>query len=180
MRPFAERRTLETMQEESFGDRCRAYSAWHRRLSTRRYVGLERAQLLAMIDLDGVLYLEYDDETREPLALIETARDVGQAYKAAGVLTRLAQRSGLPAFVVLYRCSAEANPADPRWPDVDRFRVRRCWPHPEPEWRVLSPLEWTQELLRLRQIGAARLDVEAANDARWDGEPGAGMLTRRA
>lgn len=45
------------MQEERYGNRDRTYSAWHRRLSTRRFVGLERAQLLAMIDLDAALYV---------------------------------------------------------------------------------------------------------------------------
>lgn len=56
-----------------------------------------------MIDLDGALYAEYDDRDREPLALIETARDVGQKTKACTVTARLAQRSGLPAYVVLYQ-----------------------------------------------------------------------------
>jgi len=164
------------MQEEKFGTRCLAYNAWHRRLSTRRYIGLEKAQLLAQIDLDAVIFAAYDDDSREPLALIETARDVGQTYKAAGVLTRLAQRSGLPALVVLYRCASYPNPADPRWPDIDRFRVRRTWPHPESDWRTLSPLEWAQELLRLRSQGAARLDAEAANDEYWERPPEQGRL----
>jgi hypothetical protein len=44
------------MQEERFGNRDRTYSAWHRRSSVRRFVGIEKAQLLAMIDLDGALY----------------------------------------------------------------------------------------------------------------------------
>jgi hypothetical protein len=41
------------MQEERYNTRDRTYSAWHRRLSTRRFVGLERAQLLAMIDIEA-------------------------------------------------------------------------------------------------------------------------------
>ena len=52
------------MQEEIYGTRDRAYSAWHRRGSTRRYVGIDRAQLLAMIDLDAALYVEYDNGTK--------------------------------------------------------------------------------------------------------------------
>jgi len=68
------------MQEERYGQRDRAYSAWHRRLSTRRFVGIDRAQLLAMIDLDAALYVDYDDRTKEPVALIETAMDVGQDH----------------------------------------------------------------------------------------------------
>ena len=65
------------MQEEIFGTRDRAYSAWHTRGSTRRFIGIDSAQLLAMIDLDAALYVEYDNGTKEPLALIETALDVG-------------------------------------------------------------------------------------------------------
>lgn len=69
------------MQEERFNIRDLTYSAWHRRLSTRRFVGIEKAQSLAMIDLDGALYIEYDDGSKRPVALIETAIDVGQHTK---------------------------------------------------------------------------------------------------
>lgn len=55
------------MQEETYGTRDRAYSAWHRRMSTRRFIGIDRAQLLAMIDLDAALYVEYDNGSKEPL-----------------------------------------------------------------------------------------------------------------
>src|SRR5258706_16477069 len=98
------------MQEERFGSRDRTYSAWHRRLSTRRFVGIERAQLLSMIDLDGALYVEFDGRTSEPLALIETAIDLGQSRKVASVTRRLAQRASVPAYVVLYRLSRASNP----------------------------------------------------------------------
>ena len=64
-------------QEEVYNTRDRSYSAWHRRKSTGRFIGFEHAQLLAMIDLDASLYVEYDDGTKEPIALIETAIDVG-------------------------------------------------------------------------------------------------------
>ena len=43
--------------EEVTGTRDRTYSAWHRRMSTRRYVGIEAAQTLCMIDLDASLYV---------------------------------------------------------------------------------------------------------------------------
>lgn len=39
------------MQEEVYAIQDRSYSAWHRRHSTRRFVGIDRAQLLAMVDL---------------------------------------------------------------------------------------------------------------------------------
>ena len=117
------------MQVERHGTRDRTYSAWHRRPSIRRFVGIERAQLLAMIDLDASLFVEYDDQTKEPVALIETARDVGQAFKAATVTARLAKRAGLPAYVVLYTPASNLNPSDQEWQDISRFRVRRLWPN---------------------------------------------------
>lgn len=152
------------MQEEQYGTRDRTYSAWHRRLSTRRFVGIDRAQLLAMIDLDASLYVEYDDGTKEPVALIETARDVGQAYKSATVTTKLAKMAGLPCYCVLYECANDPNPADPVWPDISRFRVKRMWPKPEKAWRTVEPGEWAGALLRIRAWAAARVDLQAAND----------------
>lgn len=155
------------MQEERFSLKDRAYSAWHRRLSTRRFVGIERATRLSMIDLDAALYVEYDDKSREPLALIETARDVGQGHKVATVTAKLARRARLPAYVLLYQTGKQANPADQRYPDIDRFRVRRIWPSPESGWRTLTPQEWAQALLEIRDWSADRLDVQAANDSSW-------------
>lgn len=155
------------MQEEVYGSRDRAYSAWHRRLSTRRFVGIERATRLSMIDLDGALFVEFDDQSREPLALIETARDVGQRRKSATVTARLAARARVPAYCVLYRLAEQPNPADPTSPDIDQFRIKRLWPSPEQEWRVLSPGSWANALLCVREWAASRLDMEAANDPTW-------------
>ena len=97
------------MQTERYGTRDQAYSAWHRCQSTRRYVGIEQAARLSMIDLDGALFVEYDNGDREPLALIETARDVGQPVKPA--------RNGPsgPAFGAPGRCGAVPNlrPSEP-------------------------------------------------------------------
>ena len=148
------------MQEEVYGTRDRAYSAWHRRKSTARFIGIERAQLLAMIDLDASIYVEYDNGTKDPLALIETAQDVGQPYKTATVTKKLAQRAKLPCFVVLYKKSEELNPADPKWNDIESFRVKRLWPKPEFQWRTLTPEEWSGTLLKMRKWQAHRLDKE--------------------
>lgn len=152
------------MQEERYGTRDRSYSAWHRRHSTRRFIGIDQAQLLAMIDLDAALYVEYDSGSKEPLALIETARDVGQPYKSATVTKRLAKRAGIPGYCVLYTCAEVPNPADPHWCDIKGFRVRRLWPSPERGWRKLGPQEWASALLKIRAWTTMRLDVEAAND----------------
>lgn len=145
-------------QEERFGTRDRTYSAWHRRMSLRRYIGIERAQLAAMIDLDASLYVEYDDGTKEPLALIETAVDCGQSHKSFTVTQKLALRADLPAFVVLYGKSATANPADPSWHDIEWFRVRQIAPIVDPTFRRVTPREWADQLLRLRGMSAAALD----------------------
>lgn len=144
--------------EEVTGTRDRTYSAWHRRMSTRRYVGIEAAQTLGMIDLDASLYVEYDDSTKEPLALIETARDVGQEFKSATVTANLARRANVLACVVLYLPSDQPNPADPNWPDIARFRVKRLWPNPTREWCHKLPEQWAKDLVRIRREGAAIVD----------------------
>lgn len=147
-------------QEERYNTRDRSYSAWHRRESTRRFVGIERAQVLAMIDLDASLYVEYDDGSKEPLALVETAIDVGQDIKPSTVTKNLAKRCipAIRAYILLYKLCADRNPADTRWQDIDQFRVRRIWPEPETGWKIMSPGEWAETLCRIRQWAATPLD----------------------
>ena len=157
-------------QEARWGQRDLSYSAWHRVRSIARFVGLEAAQSLKMVDQDVTLYLELDGPTREPLALIEVALDTGQGEKPASSMARLAARAGLPAFVVLYKKASNINPADRGQFDIAQFRVRRVWPSPEHVWRTLSPEEWAQALLRIRSWSAARLDA-AANDSLWEPVP---------
>ena len=141
-------------QEEIYGKRDRTYSDWHRRNSTRRYIGIEKAQLLTMIDLDASVYVEYDDGTKEPLALIETAMDNGQSFKSATVTLKLAQRANLPCFVLLYKKTASIPP------DIERFRAKRLHPKIEKEWRILTPEEWCKTLLALRKWQCSKLDQE--------------------
>lgn len=147
-------------QEERFGSRDRTYSAWHRRMSTRRFVGIERAQTLAMIDLDASLYVEAQDGVFEPLALIETARDMGQRIKPSTLTRNLARRCTpvLPAYTLLYTPSNTANPADTEWPDIASFRARRLWPNPMDEWKTFTPEGWAKFLVVLREKSAALLD----------------------
>ena len=149
-------------QEEVYNSRDRSYSAWHRRGSTRRFVGIEQAQTLAMIDLDASLYVEYDDGTKEPLALVETAIDRGQWMKPATVTKKLAQRCSTsvltPAYILLYKLSDEPNPADSAWQDIQSFRVRRIWPEPETSWEMLTPKQWADRLVELRRWTARRID----------------------
>jgi hypothetical protein len=152
-------------QDEIFGTRDRSYSAWHRRNSTRRFVGIELAQTLAMIDLDAALYVEYDDFSKEPLALVETAMDRGQAIKPSTVTRNLARRCTptVPAYLLLYKLGNEPNPSDPAVRDIVSFRYRRLWPSPEAEkWVTCTPEEWAENLVKLRQWSARIVDKEWA------------------
>lgn len=152
------------MQEERFHSRDLTYSMWHRRRSVARYVGSEQAQLLSMCDVDCVLWLEYDHEDKRPLALIETALDVGQSHKPATAIRNLAVRAKVPAYLCLYSRSALNNPAEECVADVSNFRVKRLWPAPERDWRNLSPEEWAGALLRIRAWQSRRLDKEAIEE----------------
>src|SRR5262249_45627326 len=126
----------------------------------------------SMIDLDGALYVEYDDGSKEPLALIETGRDVGQPYKPATVTRNLAKRAGLVAYTVLYSVSDLRNPADPAWRDIREFRIMRLWPRPDFAWRTLSPQEWADALLAIRTHGARSVDELLEDQERQAYVPG--------
>lgn len=155
------------MQRERFGTRDLHYSAWHRVGSLARYIGFDRASRLAMTDLDAVLFSEHDPRTMEPLALVETARDVGQIAKEVRPLAALARRANIPAFIVLYKIADNSNPGDPRFADICMFRIRRVFPRPEVSWRVLTPPQWAEALVEIRRWSANRAGLEAANDSRF-------------
>lgn len=157
-------RAFSTMNVERFLQRDRSYGIWHRQPSIRRFLG-RRAASLAMLDLDSVLFAEYDYAGKLPLCLIEAAQDVGQETKPTGVIRRLAALANIPAFVALYTPSDQVNPTNPFWPDIERFRVRRLWPRPEHAWRTLTPQEWAEALVRIRGWQLKRFEVqEASND----------------
>ena len=145
------------MQEEKHGFRDKSYSAWHRRTSTSRFIGLNQAQLLAMIDLDASLYVEYDDGTKEPLALIETAMDVGQPYKTATVTMKLSQRADIPSFVLLYELSDSKNPSDNSCFDIKGFRYKTLYPIKDTQWKQVTPKEWAVTLLKIREWSSNRI-----------------------
>lgn len=148
-------------QEEKWGTRDRTYSEWHRRMSTQRFVGIELAQTLAMIDLDAALFVEYDDSTKEPLCLIETARYRGHTHKVATVTQKLAKRTNpiVPAYVLLYETGNERNPAAPDHFDIVSFYYRRIWPTPEANFKKVTPQEWAEGLCTLRGWAAKRVDL---------------------
>ena len=151
---------------ERYDLRDLCYSAWHRPKSVGRFIG--RPSSLTMADVDGVLFSEFANMSRMPLALIEVAKDVGQE-KIADVTRHLAELADLPAYVALYKTSASANPANPQWPDIYQFRVKRLWPSPEETWRVLTPQQWADALVRIRGWQLKRFEArEAANDPRFN------------
>jgi hypothetical protein len=146
------------VQEEKYATRDQAYSAWHRWGAIKRYGLTEAAaKSLALIDIDGTMYVEAEDKTYIPLALIETALDVGQAYKTATCTKNLAIQAGIPAYVVLYKTSEEPNPADPRYPDITSFRVRRLNPSAETDFRVCTPEQWAFALCGIRDWQMKRI-----------------------
>lgn len=156
------------MQFERFLQRDRAYGVWHRARSIARYLGFGRAAQLSMLDLDSVLFTEYDALGKTPLCLIEVAMDIGQD-KPAGVIRRLAAMAGIPAYVALYTPAPHMNPTNVNWKDIERFRIQRIWPHPEKGWRDLSPGEWADALVRIRGWQMRRFEEmrTAANDDRF-------------
>ncbi len=139
-------------QEEIYGTRDLSYSFWHRSESTARFLGMKQALELAQIDMDLVLYIEYDDKTKEPIALIEAAKDVNQKFKPYTVTRNLAVKSNLPAFVVLYTVSKERNPIDTKYFDISNFRIKQIYPNEETDWEKYTPQEWAEKLLSLRKI----------------------------
>jgi len=155
------------MRIERYETRDRAYGIWHRAPSIRRFLEVDQAESLTMVDLDSVVFTEYDHGGKVPLALVEVAQDIGQE-KPAGVMQRLAQLADVPAYVALYTPAPEANPTNPNWSDIESFRVRRLWPKPEKDWRVLTPGQWAKALVQIRGWQLRRFKVQqAANDDRY-------------
>lgn len=141
-------------QKERYGSRGLEYSAFHRTNSICRYLPFKVAIKLSQIDLDCIVYVEYEDDGKHILllALIETARDVGQQRKCTEVTLALGRKAKLEVYTVLYRLAQTANPADARYRDIDEFRMRRVWPSPEQSWRMLKPEEYARWLVALHKL----------------------------
>jgi hypothetical protein len=139
-------------QQEIYGHRCGAYSAWHRERSISRYVSEGAAHLLTMVDVDAYLWMEQDAKTREVLALIETARDTGNnTIKPTTAIRSLSQATSgkVSAYLVFYTLAKVGNPADLRQPDIEQFRSMRVWPDPT-GFFVLTPKQWAEWILLIR------------------------------
>src|SRR5882724_3890964 len=145
-------------QEEKYGVRDLTYSTWHRRFSLERYVA--KAYEIAMIDIDSI---EYDWYRNEPLALIETAMDVGQDWKSVTITRKLAIKAGLPVYILLYTLSDEPNPAKPIYQDISLFRYKKIWPEPESKWITVLPQGWADILVEMRVIARDSWERELQN-----------------
>lgn len=157
-------------ERERYDERDGIYSAWHRTDSTDRYIGVENAQLLGLIDIDATLWVEFHRKSKEPLALIETARDAGAAkkYKCTTVVERLAARCKptVEAYLLLYTPDVVMNPANPRWPDIKQFRYKKLYPLPQSSLTIASPKEWALFLLKMRQRCAHEIDLTVSRARR--------------
>lgn len=149
---------------ERYATRSLVYSKWH-----RFYLGDNEP----MIDLDGI---EYCPECNKSLALIETARDVGQGWKPTSVLYAHAESAQTLALCVLYSVSEDTDEQSgcDCQPDkvidgcdhgISSFRVRRVWPRPKSRaWNRMSPEEFGD---RLRLVRMNHLDAE---HRLWNGD----------
>lgn len=127
---------------ERYGTRDLTYSAWHRTLP----------DVVTMIDIDG---LEYCRRCRAPLALIETARDVGQSFKSTIVLRELACRAFIPAFLVLYHIGEESG-------GIDQFRWCQIWPQ-RTDLATATVAEWSHHLVALHDSHRCQNSQETAS-----------------
>lgn len=109
------------------------YSLWHRSIEP------ESSNRLPYVDVDAV---EVCPDCKEPLALIETARDKGQPAKPVGVLRALARRANLPAYLVFYRPGASGG--------IESFRLRQVWPPSSGSYQQMSPEQYIRFLWKLR------------------------------
>ncbi len=138
---------------DSNSDPEKIYSRWHRTSSLERFVGFENAYRCAMINIDQTLWVECQDNGFQPIALIETAQDIGQKRKPATMLKNMAVRAVLPAFIVLY--TLDDNTIDPV--TLDRKIVRFCTKPihiiERDTYNVLTPEEFARGLVSLRKVG---------------------------
>lgn len=96
------------MRMERYGRRDMLFSRWHRNLD----------DTYKFLDVD---WIEFCHVCSEPLAVVEIAQDVGQKWKPTTVLERLAKRSKLPAFCILYQTEGD---------EITGARVRKVYPNP--------------------------------------------------
>lgn len=115
---------------ERYNHRDLSYSRWHRTIHKK----------LSMCDIDG---LEYCAICKSPLALIETAIDVGQVRKYTRPQMMLALKAGLPFYLVYYKKTKDET--------ITSFRVTQIYPPGEGIETVLTPDQYEKFLIELRK-----------------------------
>src|SRR6516225_4317530 len=142
-------------QHEIRGDREgeMAYNAFHREASAARFIDRESAHNLPMINIDHVFWIEYNEQTKAPVALVESARDVGQKEKAVTILKALAVRANLPCYTVLYQIADDTDIDElTELPRITGFRVRREWPDQQSrDFITATPEQYFAGLWQLRK-----------------------------
>ncbi len=116
------------MRNERYGERDLTYSQWHRRLD----------DFVTYIDIDAC---EYCHRCRDPLVLIELAKDVGQPYKTTTVLRKLAVKAGIRGYLVLYKVNSSTD-------EIIQFKLQQV----SPVWSKGKPMPPEEYANWLRQI----------------------------
>lgn len=134
-------------RQEKYNHRDLTYSIWHRN---------RPEDWLTVIDADWVEY--YNGSMKEPLAVIEEAKDVGQ-NKSTIVTANLARRANLPAYRLLWTqgkslgsimCPKCDGTGRVTIYDIESFRARLMWP-PGGSEKILTPEQWHDFLKKLRK-----------------------------
>jgi len=117
-------------RQERWGTRDLTYSRWHRTLPDD----------ITYIDLDGV---EYCQRCYKILALVETAQDVGQEYKATTVLRRVAEgHKDMPLGILILYKKGDVG--------LERARVKRVAPG-FGEWVLADAVELGDFLIKIHR-----------------------------
>jgi hypothetical protein len=150
------------MQKEMYGTRDLSFSAWHRRDSIKRFIDYKDAEKLSMIDLDSACFIEWEDNFKEPIAIIEAAIDHGQ-YKHARIIQRLAEKADIYGLLLLYKLSNERNPVDKTVFDIMRFKVKVLYPKESDGFAIFTPKQWAESLVEMRKYALSQIHNQIAN-----------------
>lgn len=151
------------MQKEMYGTRDLSFSAWHRRDSIKRFIDYKDAEKLSMIDLDSACFIEWEDNFKEPIAIVEAAIDHGQ-YKHARIIQRLAEKADIYGLLLLYQLSNERNPVDKTVFDILRFKIKVLYPKQNrDDFVTFTPKEWAESLVAMREYALKQIYKQVAS-----------------
>ena len=110
-----------------------------KQLQTEKEFTLE--QLEKKIDIDQV---EICKKCKSPLAVVETAYDVGQNFKSFIVTQLIAERLKVPGLVTLYQVDKKSN-------EIINFRVKKIYPTESDGFYNVPPYLYVKWLKRLHE-----------------------------